>query len=34
MRSGLGARRSWRHPENPWQTDTCIGEWHYRRDIT
>jgi alpha-L-fucosidase len=19
---------------NPWQTDTCIGEWHYRRDIT
>jgi alpha-L-fucosidase len=17
--------------ENPWQTDTCIGEWHYRR---
>ncbi|HUJ43100.1 MAG TPA: alpha-L-fucosidase [Opitutaceae bacterium] len=17
----------------PWQTDTCIGEWHYRRDI-
>jgi len=21
-------------PQNPWQTDTCIGEWHYRRDIT
>lgn len=20
-------------PANPWQTDTCIGEWHYRRDI-
>jgi len=20
------------HPE-PWQTDTCIGEWHYKRDI-
>jgi len=20
--------------ENHWQTDTCIGEWHYRRDIT
>ncbi|HKS82810.1 MAG TPA: alpha-L-fucosidase [Candidatus Acidoferrales bacterium] len=20
--------------EQPWQTDTCIGEWHYRRDIT
>jgi alpha-L-fucosidase len=19
---------------NPWQTDTCVGEWHYRRDIT
>jgi alpha-L-fucosidase len=19
---------------NAWQTDTCIGEWHYRRDIT
>ena len=18
-------------PENPWQTDTCIGEWHYNR---
>jgi alpha-L-fucosidase len=18
----------------PWQTDTCIGEWHYKRDIT
>ncbi len=18
---------------NPWQTDTCIGEWHYKRDI-
>jgi alpha-L-fucosidase len=18
----------------PWQTDTCIGEWHYRRDVT
>ena len=17
----------------PWQTDTCIGAWHYRRDI-
>jgi len=21
-------------PQNPWQTDTCIGEWHYRRAIT
>ncbi len=19
---------------NPWQTDTCIGNWHYKRDIT
>jgi alpha-L-fucosidase len=19
--------------ENPWQTDTCIGQWHYRRGI-
>jgi len=19
-------------PENPWQTDTCIGEWHYNRE--
>jgi alpha-L-fucosidase len=19
-------------PENPWQTDTCIGDWHYNRD--
>jgi alpha-L-fucosidase len=19
---------------NPWQTDTCIGDWHYNRDIT
>jgi alpha-L-fucosidase len=19
--------------ENPWQTDTCIGEWHYKRGI-
>jgi alpha-L-fucosidase len=19
---------------DPWQTDTCIGEWHYRRDVT
>jgi alpha-L-fucosidase len=18
---------------NPWQTDTCVGEWHYKRDI-
>jgi len=18
-------------PENPWQTDTCIGEWHYNK---
>jgi alpha-L-fucosidase len=18
---------------NPWQTDTCIGSWHYRRDV-
>ena len=18
-------------PENPWQTDTCVGEWHYNR---
>jgi len=18
----------------PWQTDTCIGEWHYRRSIS
>jgi alpha-L-fucosidase len=21
----------WPHP---WQTDTCIGDWHYKRDIT
>ncbi len=21
-------------PANPWQTDTCVGEWHYRRDVT
>ncbi|HUB78943.1 MAG TPA: alpha-L-fucosidase [Bryobacteraceae bacterium] len=21
------------HP-NPWQTDTCVGDWHYKRDIT
>lgn len=21
-------------PENPWQTDTCIGEWHYNREAT
>jgi len=20
------------HP-NPWQTDTCVGEWHYKRDV-
>ena len=20
------------HP-NPWQTDTCVGDWHYKRDI-
>jgi alpha-L-fucosidase len=20
------------HP-SPWQTDTCVGEWHYKRDI-
>ncbi len=20
-------------PANPWQTDTCIGEWHYHRGI-
>jgi len=19
-------------PENPWQTDTCIGDWHYNRE--
>ena len=19
---------------NPWQTDTCVGQWHYKRDIT
>lgn len=19
-------------PENPWQTDTCIGEWHYNQE--
>ncbi|MDQ8202808.1 alpha-L-fucosidase [Pelagicoccus sp. SDUM812003] len=19
--------------ENPWQTDTCIGDWHYNRDV-
>jgi alpha-L-fucosidase len=19
---------------NPWQTDTCIGDWHYNRDVT
>ena len=19
-------------PANPWQTDTCIGEWHYNRE--
>src|SRR5271166_3140172 len=18
---------------NPWQTDTCIGDWHYNRDV-
>jgi alpha-L-fucosidase len=18
---------------NPWQTDTCVGEWHYKRDV-
>jgi alpha-L-fucosidase len=18
---------------NPWQTDTCVGDWHYRRDV-
>ena len=18
---------------NPWQTDTCIGQWHYKKDI-
>jgi alpha-L-fucosidase len=21
-------------PENPWQTDTCIGDWHYNRMAT
>jgi len=21
-------------PANPWQTDTCIGDWHYNRNIT
>ena len=21
-------------PENPWQTDTCIGDWHYNREAT
>jgi alpha-L-fucosidase len=20
-------------PENPWQTDTCIGDWHYNRQV-
>ncbi len=20
-------------PDNPWQTDTCIGNWHYKRGI-
>jgi len=19
---------------NPWQTDTCVGEWHYNREVT
>jgi alpha-L-fucosidase len=18
---------------NPWQTDTCVGNWHYQRDV-
>ncbi len=22
-----------RSPENPWQTDTCIGDWHYNRQV-
>ncbi len=21
-------------PQNPWQTDTCIGDWHYNREAT
>jgi alpha-L-fucosidase len=21
-------------PANPWQTDTCIGDWHYNREVT
>ena len=21
-------------PEKPWQTDTCIGDWHYNREAT
>ena len=20
--------------DDPWQTDTCIGEWHYKADVT
>ena len=27
------ARRPRRHLPRPWQTDTCIGEWHYKRGI-
>ena len=34
LHSGPRARRRQRHPADPWQTDTCIGEWHYnRRDV-
>jgi len=28
--TGAWSRR--RHPANPWQTDTCIGNWHYDRE--
>ena len=32
-RRGYRARRRQRHPPVPWQTDTCIGDWHYDRRV-
>jgi len=33
MPFGPRARRCRRHRLNPWQTDTCIGGWHYKRGV-
>jgi len=33
VRAGFRARAGGRHRAHPWQTDTCIGNWHYQRDV-